>query len=147
VVEVADGRPRRFVTAIAYESSSIAPLEILMKGRMRDVLGAGRSGTGMVLGSLREIPAGSLDDARRLHQKMKKKGFPADIVFGRPGEHLLDIPVGPDRAGMVLLGGLNSLAVLEEAGYPRNAGPWRRSPSTPCSPRSSRPAIPAGRWT
>lgn len=118
VVEVANHEAIRFASVISYESSSLAPLEIFMKSGMTDVLGTLDSGTGKILGSFREIPEASLDDARKLNEKMRKLGFTGIIVFGRPGETLLGIPVSPDKAGMVVLGGLNPFAALEEAKIP-----------------------------
>ncbi len=118
VVDIVDHAPERFVSVISYEASSIAPLEAFMRGRMTNVLGVLRDGTGRILGSLREIPEASLGDAVRLNERMRKNGFHGIIVFGRPGEAVLGIPVTPDKVGMVVLGGLNPVAALQEAGIP-----------------------------
>jgi hypothetical protein len=118
VVEIVDNRPTRFLSAISYEASSIAPLEVFMKSRMTDVLGTLKSGNGRILGSFREIPEVSLTEARRLNEKMKEAGFDGIIVFGKPGEQLFGMPVNAGRVGLVVLGGLNPVAALEEAEIP-----------------------------
>ncbi len=118
IVDIVDGTPTRFASVISYESSSVAPLEIFIKSRMTDVLGVLHRGTGRILGSFREIPEASVADARKLNEKMKQNGFAGIILFGRPGETLLGIPVTADKVGMVVLGGLNPIATLEEAQIP-----------------------------
>ena len=37
-------------------------------------------------------------------------------MIGKPGHHLLDIPVSEGQVGMIVAGGLNPLAALEKAG-------------------------------
>jgi repressor of nif and glnA expression len=115
VVEVIDNEPSRFVSIVSYEGSSVAPLEVFMKGKMTDVLGTLRHGRGNILGSFREIPEISLGDAKELNRKMNGIGFGGIILFGQPGQPLLGVPVTPDKVGMVILGGLNPVAALEEA--------------------------------
>jgi HTH-type transcriptional regulator, global nitrogen regulator NrpRI len=115
VVEVIENVPTRFISAISYAGSSVAPLEMFVRGRMTDVLGALTTGNGKVLGSLREIPEISVIDAKRVHQKMQRHGFGGAIVFGQPGQPLLGLPVTPGNVGVVTLGGLNPVAALEEA--------------------------------
>ena len=116
IVEVVNSKPTRFISHISYEGSSVAPLEIFLKSKLTDVLGALNSGSGVVLGSFREIPADSVEEARRITGRLNKYGFKCAIIFGRPGEPLLGVPVGEGRAGMAVLGGLNPNAALEEAG-------------------------------
>ncbi len=118
IVDIVDHTPTGFASVISYESSSVAPLEIFIKSRMTDVTGVLNNGSGKILGSFREIPEASVADARRLNEKMKKHGFHGIILFGRPGETLLGIPVTADKVGMVVLGGLNPIAALEEAEIP-----------------------------
>lgn len=115
VVEVVDSVPKRFVAVISYEGSSVPPLELFMKSRMTDVLGSLQSGTGRILGSLREIPEVSLSYAKSLNEKMKGFGFGDTILFGQPDAPIMDVPVSNGKVGMVVLGGLNPIAALEEA--------------------------------
>ncbi len=116
VVEIVDSKPKRFVSLISYSGSSLDPLDIFIKSRMTDVNSVLCTGNGKILGSFREIPAACLNTAKKLHGKMIQKGFGGVIIFGLPNQPLLDIPVGIDRVGMVVLGGLNTIAALEETG-------------------------------
>jgi len=45
-------------------------------------------------------------------------GLGGVILLGRPGQPLLEIPVSPGRVGLVVVGGLNPMAAVEEAGIP-----------------------------
>ncbi len=116
VVEMRDGELWRFTSLIGYEGSSLDPLEIFIRSRMTDVLGLVRDGSGKVLGSFREIPVVSLREAENLRDKMARRGLGGRIVFGKPNQPLLDIPVGADRVGMIVVGGLNPIAAAHEAG-------------------------------
>jgi hypothetical protein len=49
---------------------------------------------------------------------MEKAGLGGIILVGRPGQPLLEVPVSPGRVGLVVVGGLNPLAAVEEAGIP-----------------------------
>ncbi|MGW8272350.1 MAG: DUF128 domain-containing protein [Thermodesulfovibrionales bacterium] len=118
VVEIADGVPKRFLSLISYEGSSLDPLEIFVKSGMTDVLGAVTNRTGRVLASFREIPVVSLEEARSLAGRMEENGIGGILLIGDPNKPLLEVPTGIDRAGIVVIGGLNPLAAIEEAGIP-----------------------------
>lgn len=113
-----DTDPIRFTALIAYEGSSLDPLEIFIKSKMTDVIGAVRKRTGKILASFREIPVVSIEKAMRVREQMQEKGIGGVLVIGNPNQPLLEMPVGLDRAGMIVVGGLNPIAALEEAGIP-----------------------------
>jgi hypothetical protein len=83
---------------------------------MTDVLGAVKNHSGKVLASFREIPVVSLEKARQLREDLQKKGIGGILILGNPNQPLLEMPVAMDKAGMVIVGGLNPIAALEEAG-------------------------------
>ena len=116
VVEIEEGVPRRFTSLISYEGSSMDPLEILIKSRTTDVTGAIAIKNGKILASFREIPVVSMREAEILREKMFSKGVGGNILFGKPNQPLLDVPVGVDKVGMLVVGGLNPIAAAEEAG-------------------------------
>ncbi len=118
VAEISDGRPKRFLSLISYDGTSLDPLEIFIKSKMSDVLGAVKRSNGKILASFREIPIVCLEKAKNLSKEMKSKGIGGILVIGEPNKPLLEINVGMDRAGMVIVGGLNPIAALEEAGIP-----------------------------
>jgi HTH-type transcriptional regulator, global nitrogen regulator NrpRI len=110
--------PVRFTALIAYEGSSLDPLEIFIKSKMTDVRGAVRKNSGKILASFREIPVVSIDRAMELKDTLKEKGIGGILLIGNPNQPLLEMPVGLDRAGMIIVGGLNPIAALEEEGIP-----------------------------
>lgn len=116
VIEIIDEKPLRFTSLISYEGSSIDPLEIFIKSKMTDVLGAIKSKSGKILASFREIPIVSLDEAQDLTKRLSSKGFNGIFIFGKPNQPLLDIPIGVDKVGMIVVGGLNPIAAVEESG-------------------------------
>ena len=115
VVEIIDGKPVRFISLISYEGSSLDPLEIFIRSKMTDVLGAVKNHSGRILASFREIPVVCMDKAEELARKMADKGIGGILLMGEPNKPLLEIPVGIDKAGVVVVGGLNPIAAIEES--------------------------------
>ena len=118
LLEMRQGEPFRFTQIIHYAGSTIDPLEIFIKGHMTTVREAARTGQGSIGASFREIPAEAVQDARRVTSRMRRVGLGGAMVIGRSGQPLLDVPVPQGRAGMIVAGGLNPLAAVEEAGIP-----------------------------
>ncbi len=118
VVEIRGGKPSRFVALVSYEGSSVDPLEIFIRSKMTDVLGALQLEGGRILASFREIPVVCLEEARRLSARMSDLGFGGVLLMGNPNRPLLEVPVGLDKTGIVIVGGLNPIAALEESGIP-----------------------------
>ncbi|MBU4459204.1 MAG: DUF128 domain-containing protein, partial [Verrucomicrobia bacterium] len=71
---------------------------------------------GVVGASFREIPAVAVPEVLRIRRLMRRRDLDAILEIGRPSRPLLDIPVQEGRAGMIVLGGLNSFAALQESG-------------------------------
>ncbi|WP_353684129.1 NrpR regulatory domain-containing protein [Thermodesulfovibrio sp. 3907-1M] len=116
VLEIRDGQPYRFNALISYDGTSLDPLEIFIRGKMTDVSGAIKNGYGRVLASFREIPTVCLNKVKEIYAIMQDKGFQGILMFGEPNQSLLDIPVGIDRVGIIVVGGLNPIAAVEESG-------------------------------
>ena len=116
VLQIENAEPSRFTSLISYEGSSLDPLEIFIKSHMTDVLGAVKNHSGKILASFREIPVVSLERARQLSEELRKKGIGGILMIGNPNQPLLEMPVAVDKAGMIIVGGLNPLAAIEEAG-------------------------------
>jgi len=110
--------PSRFTALISYEGSSLDPLEIFIRSKMTDVRHAVKNHCGRILASFRELPVVCVDEARSLAKKMAGIGIGGILHIGKPNQPLLEMPVGMDKAGMVIVGGLNPIAALEEAGIP-----------------------------
>lgn len=108
--------PSRFTALISYEGSSIDPLEIFIRSKMTDVIGAVKNRTGRILASFREVPVVCVDEANRLARKLADISMGGILLIGNPNQPLIEMPVGMDKAGIVIVGGLNPVAALEETG-------------------------------
>ena len=116
VLEIADGNPSRFLSLISYEGSSLDPLEVFIKSRMTAASDAVKKRSGRVLASFREIPVVCLEEARQVAKDMTNKGMRGILLMGQPNKPFLEVPVGIDKVGIAVVGGLNPIAVLEECG-------------------------------
>lgn len=116
VLQIENSEPSRFTALISYEGSSLDPLEIFIKSRMTDVIGATKNHNGKILASFREIPVVSIERAKELSGVMTEKGIRGILLIGNPNQPLLEMPVAMDKTGMIIVGGLNPIAALEEAG-------------------------------
>lgn len=116
LLEIYEGRPYRFTEIIHYDGTSLDPLEIFIKGQMTRVTQAVTTGRGRIGASFREIPAVALPQMHKLVKALEAIGLGAVLAVGKPNQPLLDIPVVEGRAGIVVAGGLNPLAAVEENG-------------------------------
>lgn len=110
-------QPLRFTEIIHYNGTSLDPLEMFIRAGMTDFRGAVRSGDGIVGAGFREVPMEARGKVEKIGAEMKKVGLGSFVLIGRPNESLLGIPVSEGRIGVVTIGGLNPIAVLEEKGY------------------------------
>lgn len=116
LLELDGGHPTRFAELINYDGTSIDPLEIFIRGGMADYVGAVTSGNGRIGASFREYPADSLETVRSVAAKLEAIGLGSLMCLGHPGQALYGVPVGPQRAGAVIIGGLNPISIFEETG-------------------------------
>lgn len=116
LIEMRQNRPMRFVELMEYSGVTIDPLETFIRAGMTDVRGTVRSGSGIITASFREIPSVALDNARKVFNQLQRAGMGGILMIGRPGQPLLDIPVSEGRTGFIVVGGLNPLAAVVEAG-------------------------------
>jgi HTH-type transcriptional regulator, global nitrogen regulator NrpRI len=116
LLQMKDYKPVRFTQIINYDGTTLDPLEIFIKGGMTSVKQAARSGEGVIGASFREIPAPAAENVRRQVPRLERAGLGGTILVGRPGQPLLEVPLPSGRVGMVVLGGLNPLAAVEEEG-------------------------------
>jgi repressor of nif and glnA expression len=116
LLQTEDSKASRFTALISYAGSSLDPLEIFIRSRMTDVTGAIRKKSGKILASFREVPVVGVDEANRIADRMSAIGIGGILLIGKPNQPLLEMPVSMDKAGIVVVGGLNPIAALEESG-------------------------------
>jgi repressor of nif and glnA expression len=118
LLEVERGRPLRFLEIIGYDHSTLDPIEIFIKGKMTGVAEAVAGRRGVVCASFREIPSDATTRVLEALEAMRGCRMAGAVHLGRPGQHFLQVPVGKGRMGLVVIGGLNPLALVEESGIP-----------------------------
>jgi len=116
LLELAHRVPLRFTEIINYDGTSIDPLEIFIKGGMTDVQQVVRTGNGRIGASFREFPGVALPKVENIKKRLDRIGLGGILMIGKPGRPLLEIPVSEGRVGMIVSGGLNPLAAVEEVG-------------------------------
>ncbi|MBN2344550.1 MAG: DUF128 domain-containing protein [Deltaproteobacteria bacterium] len=116
LLEIRKGKARRFVELISYDGTSIDPLEIFIRAGMADYIGAITSGNGLIGASFREFPGESVSIIRSVAQRLQEIGLGSLMCLGNPGQSIFDFPVSPDRAGAIIIGGLNPTSIFEETG-------------------------------
>lgn len=121
LLELQSSRPTRFVELINYDGTSIDPLEVFIRSGMADYIGAITTGNGRIGASFREFPADSIDTVRAIAAQLEEIGLGSLMCLGNPGQSIYGIPVGPQRAGAVIIGGLNPMSVFEETGLRVNS--------------------------
>ena len=117
VLELRNGKPRRFVAIIRYDGTSLDPSEQYIRAGMTDVAGAARGGDGRILANFREILAPSRAVVEQRVGELREAGISAVYMLGNTSEPVCQIEVGMNKVGMVLLGGLNPVAAAAEAGF------------------------------
>jgi hypothetical protein len=116
LLELRDNKPVRFVELIEYRGTTLDPLEMFIQADMTRVRDCARSGSGIIGASFREFPSVALDDVVALKRRMERVGLGGILAIGHPNQPLFDIPVAEGRTGVVVVGGLNPIAALQEAG-------------------------------
>lgn len=116
LVQFIDYRPVRFTELIAYEGTTIPPLEIFVYRRMTSIMRYVNSGSGLIPANLREIPMEAYDEVKEIIDMLHNKGWRGVVALGKPNEPILGIPISMDRFGLSMVGGLVPSAALVEIG-------------------------------
>jgi len=118
LLEIYRDQPLRFTHLISYAGTTVDPTEMFTVGRMTRVRDASLLGQGRILASFREVPAAAESDLKAVLQQYQSNGFRGVLAAGKPGQPLLEVPVGMDRIGLAVVAGLTPVAVLTESGIP-----------------------------
>lgn len=116
ILQVKNGVPLRFVELIHYAGSSLDPSEIFIRGKMTSVNQVVRKGEGKILANFREIPAVSMAHVADLIESIQAIGLGGIMAVGGSGNPICETMVGLNKAGMILIGGLNPVACAHEQG-------------------------------
>lgn len=117
LLEIQKSEPVRFVAIVNYDGTSLDPLEIFIKSGMTDYLGATGDGNGLIGAGFRELPAATWDRVHEIASRLEEVGLGGFMRIGLPGQELSEINVSEGNIGAIVIGGLNPIAILEEAGF------------------------------
>jgi repressor of nif and glnA expression len=117
LLQIINRTPKRFLAIINYDGTSLVPLDIFIRSDMTNYLGAISSGNGVIGSGLREVPNTSRFEVQNIADQLTEIGFGGVIKIGMPGQHLMEVPINEGRVGMVVIGGLNPIAILKESGF------------------------------
>ena len=116
ILEVRNSTPRRFVAIINYAGTSVDPSGAYIKAKMTGVREAAATGSGRILANFREVPAPARPRVESILAQLKAAGIGGVVRVGETSEPVCQIPVGLNKVGIILLGGMNPVAAAEEAG-------------------------------
>ncbi|MCJ7769341.1 MAG: NrpR regulatory domain-containing protein [Dehalococcoidales bacterium] len=116
LLQLRNNEPWRFTELIEYAGSSLDPSEILIASRMTSIRDVISSGSGKMLANFREVPAVSIPVVEVVMKKLGETGIGGLTMMGEVGKPMCEVPVGLNKVGMVLTGGLNPVAAAVEAG-------------------------------
>ena len=116
MLEIKGGTPQRFSDVIAYDGTSIDPVNIFLSRQMTSLKNIMGGGDGMALANIREIPATAIRSAQDIYETLIKIGFKPPVVPLRESRELLGVPVEAGRCGIAVYAGVNPAAAMQEAG-------------------------------
>ena len=116
LLEFRNRLPARFVELLEYRGTTQDPLELFIRAKMTSVRACVETGNGLAGASFREFPSVALPAVLKIRDQLRLMGLDGILAVGVPNQPLYGIPVGEGRTGLVVLGGLNPAAALEEAG-------------------------------
>ena len=120
IVNVEDYIPTHFTELIAYQKTSMTPLEAFTAKEMTSVLDVVREGQGMIPANFRIIPSASKEKAQQMFQNLEKIGISGLLKIGEDGESVLGVPVEDNMVGIAVTGGIAPLCAAKEAGFDVN---------------------------
>jgi len=116
ILQIKNHKPLRFVELIQYSGSSLDPSEIYIASKMTSVGQVARKGEGRILANFREIPAICQPGAEKVVAVLKEAGLGGVLMIGEVSKSVCEVPVELNKVGMILTGGLNSVAAAVESG-------------------------------
>ena len=120
LVKVEDNTPLEFVEQIAYEKTSITPLEAFSGKGNTSILDVISSGDGVIPANFRTIPMTKQKQAKQLLSQLNDIGIGGLIKMGKPGESVLGINVPEGMIGVSIIGGITPVCAAQEDGYDLN---------------------------
>jgi repressor of nif and glnA expression len=116
LLQIRNRRALRFVELIDYAGCSLDPAEVFVASRMTSVGSTAAEGAGKILASFCDIPAVARKKAEQVLEALEAADMKSLVILGKTGETVCQLPVPPNRIGVILADGLNPVAATVEAG-------------------------------
>ena len=116
ILQVRDQKPHRFIELIEYSGCSLDPAEVFIAGKMTKVSEAARRGEGKIVASLHELPASCRPMVENIIGRLGEVGLGGMVTIGKTSDPICEVPIGPNKVGMIIPSGLNPVASAVEAG-------------------------------
>ena len=116
LVQMLNHKPIRFVEIISYKGTTVPPLEVFVCKKMTSITGILKTGSGMLVANLREIPTQARAKTVKILEKQKERGWGGILVLGESNESVLGVPISMDRFGICMVGGIIPAATIAEEG-------------------------------
>jgi len=95
---------------------SLDPAEVFIAGKMTKVSEAARRGEGKIVASLHELPASCRPMVENIIERLCGVGLGGMLMIGKTSDPICEVPIGPNKVGMIIPSGLNPVASAVEAG-------------------------------
>jgi repressor of nif and glnA expression len=118
IVQVKDRQPIRFTDMIRYDSTTIDPLEVLMSQELTSINEMTRTGSGKILANFREVPMTAKEEVDHIINRLLTAGFYGILEVGDPNTPVLGVDVDRDHMGVIITGGTNPMAAVQESYIP-----------------------------
>ncbi|KAF5411772.1 MAG: NrpR regulatory domain-containing protein [Euryarchaeota archaeon] len=105
-----------YTDLIAYTGTSIDPMKIFISRSMTSVLEIVKTGSGLLLANVREVPDSARDESLRILNRAMDAGIINRYEIGDPGSPVLGVPVNSGMTGISVSAGLNAIAAVQEVG-------------------------------
>jgi repressor of nif and glnA expression len=116
LVQMVNRKPIRFMEIISYKGTTLPPLEVFVSKKMTSITRILKTGSGILVATLREIPSKARGKTVKILEKQKEKGWGGILVLGQSNVPVLGVPVGMDRFGVCMVGGIIPAAAMAEEG-------------------------------
>ncbi len=118
IVQIKKGVPVRFTDILAYESTTIDPIDALMSQELTSVTDVTATGSGKILANVRVVPMHARERVEGVLDALKSANFDSVLFVSEPNTEVLGTPVERDHIGIVAIGGTNPMAAVQEQGIP-----------------------------
>jgi HTH-type transcriptional regulator, global nitrogen regulator NrpRI len=113
-LEIIEGTPKRFVDLIGYRGTTIDPLELFISSGLTSINSYCRTGSGITLANVREVPSSAARQVKDTIRQMKQCGFVFPVSMGN---QVFNLPHNPYRLSIVAFSGLNFVGNTAEQGF------------------------------